>query len=109
MSNYYEIMAEPLPRAEEFGFEPPAGWRDDSDALIEAADRFKGTEGYWLWQIAMSEWMMRRVQAEIDRQADSDGAYAEWVRRNNPATIAYEQRNIAEYEHELAKLRAHAA
>lgn len=107
--SYWEIMEEPLPNSKDFGFEPPENWQEDKDALIAAAEAFKCTEGYWLWQIAMSEWMIRRERAEIERQADSEGAYAEWVRRNNPSAIAYEQRNIAEYEEHLKALREEVA
>lgn len=103
--DYTEIMAEPLPRSEDFGYIPPDDWQNDRDALFESTERFKQTEGYWLWHIAMSKWMIRREQAELDRQADSEGAYAEWVRRNNPYAIAYEQRCIEEYEGKLEATR----
>lgn len=105
MSDYYKIMAEPLPRSRDFGFEPPENWREDADALNAAVDAFKATEGYWLWEIAMSEWSIHREQAELDRQAEGEGAYAEWVKSNNPHAIAYEKQNIAKFEEELAKLR----
>ena len=104
--SYHEIMAEPMPSSEDFGFEPPENWREDTDALIAAADAFEHTEGYWLWQIAVCEWMIRRTQAELDRHADGKSGYAEWVRRNNPSTIAYEKRLIAKYEGKLKEVAA---
>ena len=103
---YWEIMDEPLPKAEDYGFDCDGA---HDPLLIEKADAFRRTEGHWRWQIAMSGWMIRRQQAELDRQAGSKGAYAEWVRRNNPHAIAYERERIVEYEQEIEDIRKGSA
>ena len=61
------------------------------------------------WLIAQCEWSIRRLQAELDRQADSEGAYAEYVRRSNPHAIRYEQGRINECLAKIVELEGRAA
>lgn len=98
--DFWDAMNEPLPNSRDFGFDCETS---DPD-LVEKAEAFKKTEGYWRWEIAMSEWMIRRCRAEIEYYADHDGAYAAWVRRSLPSDIDYELENIAEYEREIEKI-----
>lgn len=94
--SYYDVMNEDLPNSKEFGF----------DGDYEA---FRGTEGYHRWQIAMSEWSIRRNRAECERHGAGDSEYAAYVRRSTKSTIAYEERLIAEHAAALEAIGAHAA
>ena len=109
MSNYYKIMAEPLPNSKDFGFEPPEDWRKNADALIDAAEEFKKTVGYYRWQIAQCEWSIRRLQAEIDHLADSRDAYAEYVRHSHPHAIRHERERINECLAKIIEIEGRAA
>ena len=107
--DYWETMAEPLPNSKDFGFEPPEDWRENTGALIDAAEAFKRTVGYYRWQIAQCEWSIRRLQAELDYLAGSEGAYAEYVRRSNPHAIRYENERINECLAKIIEIEGRAA
>lgn len=99
--DFWDIMNEPLPNSRDFGFD----CKPSDPDLHSKAEEFQRTEGYWRWEIAMCEWMIRRRQAELDYLADNDGAYGAWVKRSYSHDIEYELKRIEEYELKIEEIR----